>query len=353
MSTISSTDPYNTVRAVPLETIMGAIGGVRDVHHHSLESAYYHTALGKLQVTTTTPGTPQLWRFWSGSLAGTGGRGAIDFVLQTGLAPDLQGAREYLASFVGAVVPEETGVSSSSKVIPDSPFRPVPRAFDATANWQAVKAYLVGERKLSESLIRAVANQPHPIVYAGWGTKFGHYLVFPMRHPSDSQTHTGAILRWCDVGEPPERWFGGAKAAKAIGSRDAKGWWQVGSYGVATLIVTESPIDALSLWAGLSSEDRETTRIVATGGASRLTAPGIFANVTKIFSAQDRDAAGEAQAEHLATDVAALDLSIAVQRLRPPQGAKDWNDAWRAEPSVVRRCLARQMHPDLDYGLNR
>lgn len=353
MSTIPSTDRYTAVRSVPLGTIMGAIGGVRDVHHHSVESTYYHTALGKLQVTTTTPGAPQLWRFWSGSLAGTGGRGAIDFVLQTGLAPDLQGARGYLASFVEAVVQEETGVRSLSKVIPDSPFRPVPRAFDATANWQAVKAYLVRERKLPESLIRAIVHQPHPIVYAGWGKKFGHYLVFPMGHPNDAQTHTGAILRWCDVGEPPDRWFGGAKAAKAVGSRDAKGWWQIGSYGVATLIVTESPIDALSLWAGLSSEDRETTRIVATGGASRLTAPGIFANVTKIFSAQDRDAAGEAQAEQLVTDVVGAGLSISVQRLRPPQGAKDWNDAWRAEPSVVRRCLGREIHPGINHGLSR
>ncbi len=351
MSTISSTDPYTTIRAVPLETIIGAIGGVRDVHHHSLESAYYHTAFGKLQVTTTASGLPQLWRFWSGSLAGTGGRGAIDFVLHTGLVTDLHGARDYLTSFVGTVVPAAS--TSPSEATLDQPFRPVPRAFDAAANWQAVKAYLVGERKLPESLIRAIAGQPHPIVYAGWGTKFGHYLIFPMRHPSDSQTHTGAILRWCDVGDPPERWFGGAKAAKAVGSRDVKGWWQVGPYGAETLIVTESPIDALSLWAGLSSEDRETTRIVATGGASRLTAPGIFANATKIFSAQDRDAAGEAQAEQMATDVVAAGLSISVQRLRPPQGAKDWNDAWRAGPSVVRRCLARQMYPDLDYGLSR
>lgn len=353
MSTISSTDPYTTARSVPLEVLMGAIDGVCDVHHHSQGSTYYHTAFGKLQVTTKAPGLPQLWRFWSGSLAGMGGRGAIDFVLQTGLATDLQGAREYLTSFVGAVVPEETGVRSSSKVIPDLPFRPVPRAFDATANWQAVKAYLVGERKLPEALIRAIVHEPHPIVYAGWGTKFGHYLIFPMRHPSDPETDTGAILRWRDVGDPPERWFGGAKAAKAVGSRDAKGWWQVGPYEAATLIVTESPIDALSLWAGLSSEDRETTRIVATGGASRLTVPGIFANATKIFSAQDRDAAGEAQAEQAVADVRAVSLSISVQRFRPPQGAKDWNDAWRADSSVVRRCLARQMHPDLDYGLNR
>lgn len=351
MSTISSTDRYTAVRAVPLEALVGAIGGVRDVHYHSLESAYYHTAFGKLQVTTTASGLPQLWRFWSGSLAGAGGRGAIDFVLQTGLAWDLQGARDYLTSFVGTVVPAAS-VSPSEATL-DQPFRPVPRAFDATANWQAVKAYLVGMRKLPESLIRAIAHQPHPIVYTGWGKKFGHYLVFPMRHPSDSQTHTGAILRWRAVDEPPERWFGRAKAAKAVGSRDAKGWWQVGPYGAATLIVTESPIDALSLWAGLSPEGWETTRIVATGGASRLTAPGIFAGASQIFSAQDRDVAGEAQAQQVADDVAAAGLSISVQRLRPPQGAKDWNDAWRADPSVVRRCVARQIYPNLDYEFSR
>ncbi len=351
MSTISSTDPYTPIRAVPLEALIGAIDGVRDPHHHAAASTYYRTALGKLQVTTQGPGLPQLWRFWSGSLAGTGGRGAIDFVLHTGLATDLQAARDYLTSLVGTVIPAAS--ASPSEATWDQPFRPVPRAFDPAANWQAVKAYLVGERKLPESLVRAIAHQPHPIVYAGWGTKFGHYLIFPMRHPNDPETHTGAILRWRDPGTPPERWFGGAKAAKAVGSRDTKGWWQVGPYGAATLIVTESPIDALSLWAGLALEDRETTRIVATGGASRLTAPGIFAGVERVFTAQDADAAGETQARHTLEDVAAAGLTVPVARLQPPTGAKDWNDAWQAAPSVVRRCLVQQWHPEQEMSHGR
>ena len=354
MSTVPRSDPYAEARAVPLEALLGTIQGTPHPTQHSPHSQYYHTALGKLQITTSTVGAPQLWHFWSGAFAGTGGRGAIDFVIHVGLARDLSEACTVLAPFVRAVVEASPAPTPRSTERSGPPaFRPVPRMFDAAANWQVVRTYLVNQRRLPEPLIHALAHQSHPVVYAGWGQKFGHYLVFPMRHPEAPATLTGAILRWRDTGDPPTAWFDGKKAAKAFASRDDQGWWQVGPYAAPTLVVTESPIDALSLWAALSDADRQVTRIVATGGTSRLTAPDIFAGVQRVFTAQDADAAGETQARHTLEDVAAAGLTVPVARLQPPTGAKDWNDAWQAAPSVVQRCLAQQWHPEADRGRDR
>jgi len=113
----------------------------------------------------------------------------------------------------------------------------------------------------------------------------------------------------------------------------------VGPYPSATTIVTEAPIDALSVWSALTRKDRERTRIIATGGEGGLVAPGLWVGTERVFLAQDRDPAGHKQA--LKTWLAAYEAAVRcpTTRLLPPL-EKDWNAAWQANPGQVQRLLA-------------
>lgn len=303
-------------------------------------TTYYHTDLGKLQVTPATGGDK--FHFWSGSCQNVGGHGTIAFVLKSGLAHDLRSASDLLTPHIG-VRPRMAESSPAGHPAPVA-FRPPARVLDRAASWSAVRDYLCGVRRLPENVVRPLVQARHPTVYAGWGERDGRYLVFPIRsYASPSQPMVGAIVRWRSPDAPPD---GASKAPKRGQGAGERGWWQVGPYPAPTLIVCEAPVDALSLWSALNPEDRTTTRILATGGTGFPSAPGLFAGVERIITAQDRDQEGRAQTEATLAQARTAGLAVPTIRLEPPKPTKDWSDVWMAAPDLARRLVAQTLHPN-------
>ena len=225
-----------------------------------------------------------------------------------------------------------------------SPYVRPQRLTDPQDTASRAVSYLSIRRGIPSAVIRDLLKSPHPPIAVGAGPRYGHYLLFPLRVHTDPETpEVGMILRWKDLGTPPKTLFGGAKTPKAPGTQTDQGWWQVGPYPAATTLVTEAPIDALSLWAALTPEDRTTTRIIATGGTGGLEAKGLWTDTERLFLAQDRDDAGQQQA--LSTWQAAHTAGVRgpVARLVPPK--TDWNAAWRADPETVRQAITETLHP--------
>lgn len=348
---------WAAAKAVPIATLVGEIQGAVDPRYTSRNTTYYRTALGKLQVS---PGrTEDRWHFWSGPAAGQAGGGAIDFAVAAGLAANPREAVERLWPLVG--VEPLPASRSADRPAAQSPkaFRPPRPTYDRAANWAAIRDYLCGVRRLPPEIVRPLVEGPRPAIYAGHGDQKGewsdgHYLVFPVYEPSvytGRPTDTpmvGAILRWRHPGDPPE---GVPKAPKRGSGASQRGWWQVGPYPAPTLIVTEAPIDALSLWAALPAEARQTTRILATGGSDTPKAPGVWTGVERLICAQDRDPTGDQQAHAVA--VAARMAGLAGMDRLTPDHAKDWNAVWMAAPDVVRRALHTILVPEAALGRSR
>jgi hypothetical protein len=218
-------------------------------------------------------------------------------------------------------------------------------------NQRVLQAYLHGQRKLPADLIMSLSQGPHAPIRAGYGDIYGHYVIFPLRdHTQAKKPEVGAILRWKDAGPPTL--YGGKKAPKVAGTDSEKGWWQVGPYPARTLIITEAPIDALSLWAALKPEDRETTRILATGGSDKPKAHGVWEGVERLILAQDRDTVGEDQARDCIATAQAAGYQGPTERLTPPVGTKDWNDVWSVAPDVARTAVHRVLKTQ-EYTLSR
>lgn len=345
------TDAYANLRAIPIETFLDHIQAVTDPNPSTPKSTYYHTDLGKLQVTPTQGG--QLFHFWSGALAGQGGKGAIDFVITTGLVRDWKEASDYLQPYLGQTPPrpvplvEQAHPAGTTK----KPYTAPKPVFNAAENQRVLQVYLHGQRKIPSDVIRELSQGPHAPIRAGYGNVYGHYIVFPMcDHTNPRKPEVGAILRWKDAGPPTL--YGGKKGPKAAGTDSSKGWWQVGPYPAPTLIVVEAPIDALSLWAALKPEDRTTTRILATGGSDVPKAPGVWAGVERLIFAQDRDAVGEDQARDCTAAAQAAGVTGPTERLTPPVGTKDWNEVWSIAPDVARTAVGRVLRAQ-EYTLSR
>lgn len=163
---------------------------------------------------------------------------------------------------------------------PSKPFQLPHVTRDPAAAFSLLTAYLSTTRQLPTSLFRAVVQQDPPAILAGWGPKYGHYLLFPCwdhSQPLKDNHPTGAILRWRHPDEtPPLEWFGGNPRPMAPGSRKQDGWWQIGSATADTLIITEAPIDGLSVAASLPTFSDHTPAlpsdiaILALGGKPDL-----------------------------------------------------------------------------------
>ena len=332
----------DSLRAIPIGDLVSAIGGAPKGKQ---QAGYYRTPLGKLQVTPGIGGDS--YHFWSGSLAGTAGHGAISFVQHVGLASNFGGACDWLETHQGRNMQGPPRPTTQPLVTrAQKPYQPPWRVFDDRLKASALIGYLTGQRGIPSDIVLDLLRQPHGPLAAGYGPRYGHYILFPMRNHTDpKKPEVGAILRWKGADQPPKTLFGGEKAPKAPGTQTGRGWWQVGPYPASTVIVTEAPIDALSLWAALMPADRETTRIVATGGEGGLSAPGLWAGTERVYLAQDRDQAGGKQA--LKTWIAAYAASTRcpTTRLLPPGSAKDWNAAWQADPNAVRTALATALQP--------
>lgn len=334
-------------------------------HPHPTENnAYYLTSAGRLQIAAKDR---ELWHLWHSD---TKGAGAIGFVQAVGLAHGFRAAVEFLESLPEWQPATLEAIQAARAREPEdlastAPFGPPMRITIPLRNWAAVRDYLCRIRKLPEGLLKPLVEGARPAVYAGYAGDKGerdygagswnHYLMFPQyasavwRNQPIDRPEVGVIMRY--RGEPPD---GVLKTRKSGQGASQRGWWQVGPYPAPTLIVTEAPIDALTLWAALPDDARATTRIIATGGADTPKAPGVWAGVERLICAQDRDSAGDSQAHEAA--VAARMAGLAgtqMVRLTPPPRAKDWSEVWMASPDVVRRQMHRLLVPEAALSHSR
>lgn len=271
------------------------------------------------------------------------GRGAVDLVIAVE-GVDFRAALRRLGGTERVPAPP-----APRSAEPATPFKLPPLDFNPESNWPTVRDYLAGERQIPEALVRKIFNQGQ--VYAGWGDRAGGFLIFPCR-PWDrptSRSHgpapTGAILRWAQPGKPPVEKYYGQTAPTAKGSKKGAGWWQIGT-GRDAVLAVEAPIDGLTLMAAagaLGWEHRVT--IVASGGMGGFTARQ-WQGAPVVLVATDRDVAGDGFERIIRGQV---HPGQTVGRLRPPDGAKDWNDAWRTEggPHRVVAVLRHGLEPVL------
>jgi hypothetical protein len=259
-------------------------------------------------------------------VASRGGGGAIDLVMH------VRGVsfREAVAYLDGSALPLATAPAAPlaerdarSGAAGGSPFQaPRPRA----EHWPRVRAYLVEDRCLPGALVDELHREG--LVYADERRN----AIFPRRDVEG--TVTGAALR----GTRPGSAFKGLAAGTA---RDA-GWFffPVGDRGSPQLILTESPIDALSYYALLHGDCppagpgayREV--YVSTDGAGALPHPliaGALAQGGLVRVGFDRDQTGERlwQQLHERYVTAAGGDPTQFWREPPPLG-KDWNDVLQA-----------------------
>ncbi len=204
----------------------------------------------KINVKSTTQS--DLYRVWSGPYAGRAGTGAIDFLVDLGVCADFADAKTWLQDAVPSLQPARQPNPSHAGAV-SLPFQMPHVTRDPAAAFSLLTAYLSTNRQIPASLLHAVLRRDPPAILAGWGPKYGHYLLFPCwdhTQPLKNSHPTGALMRWRHP-IPPLEWFGGNPRPMAPGSHKQAGWWQIGSATADTLFITEVPIDGLSVAASL------------------------------------------------------------------------------------------------------
>ncbi|MEL7315473.1 MAG: strawberry notch C-terminal domain-containing protein, partial [Cyanobacteria bacterium J06559_3] len=245
-------------------------------------------------------------------LADKGGGGAIDLVMHVREC-DFKAAVEWLSGRDFSRVP----TISQHRAEPEDPralFMPVANE----QRWNAVQQYLVETRKLSLPLVERLHEKG--LIYAD---DFQN-VVFVRHAMADGQWRrgdvTGASLRGTWSQQYPFR-------GMASGTVRDKGWFWLGtgSGQIAQVILTESPIDAMSL-AMLDRQNRDrngVTIYLSVDGAGSVPQEALKAVMRqdgRVRLAFDADKAGELMAWRVAQQLPGVD------RLVPDRG-KDWNEA--------------------------
>jgi hypothetical protein len=192
------------------------------------------------------------------------------------------------------------------------------RRDDSEGEWIQVRDYLVGERRLPDLVVADLYRRGHVYV----GTRFYEgYLVFPHRAGDPQSRVTGYSLRWAHAAAPPD-----GKPTKwvASGSRLKDGWFHLGR-SRQTLIITESPIDAITIWADAVREGvAHRVSIRSSSGAGGLS-ERMWAGFDAVMAAFDNDAAGRRYAEWVIEHRGEHEITC----ITPPNAYKDWNAAWQ------------------------
>lgn len=214
-------------------------------------------------------------------------------------------------------VPQEAGSRAVTMV--RTVLRHPRRLTDPEQEWAQIQGYLVGQRQLPELVVADLYGRGY--VYAGGGAYRG-YLVFPHRAEAANPTITGYSLRWANKDvrphDKPTRWV-------APGSRLKAGWFSIGR-GTDAVIITESPIDALTVWASAIEEGLAHRVIIrSTAGAGGLT-QSLWEGFPRVVVATDRDEAGDSYAQWVESHQT---TGGSVIRVTPPAPHKDWNEAWQ------------------------
>lgn len=335
-------DEFEALNTLPLDGLIPQLWPVANVNNGSGWRGY-RLAGQHFQISVLAhPGSTDGWMAWDHREGGTRvnsrgdchGRGAISLVR----AVEGCGLSEALArlQWLNPQVMEDLQAQPKPAPPAPRPFTFPCVTFNGAQAWAVIRRYLVQQRGLPEPIVRA-AWQGHQI-YMGWGAKSGGYLLFPQRawDQQDQERHelpaVGCAWRWAGDPVPANklkvRQSGPRPGSQTRGlmANDPRttGWWQFGK-GQEAVIAVESAIDGLAFLAAAGLESRRMT-IVAGHGQG-----GFCARAWKGFPlvgvATDRDMAGEGYGQEIARQTRAP-----VIRIRPPEGSKDWAEAWQRHP---------------------
>lgn len=288
------------VRELPLEDVAARLGLELDRHDK-------HKWRGEGQIISITD-----QKFYD-HLALKGGYGALDLVMHV-QGRNFKEALDWLTSGASLVsqLPQRTSQPKAS-IAERPPFQP---PTPVEEKWHSVRRYLVETRGLPPELVDELHSKG--IIYAANHQKNSAYspnAVF-LRTDSSGQA-TGANLRSTD----PQYSFKGLSPGT---KRDA-GWFRFvqGEGKLTRVVLTESPIDAISL-AALEAQNgrQEKTIFISIDGAGEFPQSALqkFINQGgRVEIAFDADQAGSEMAQQV---MAALPHAL---RVKPVQG-KDWNE---------------------------
>ncbi len=213
--------------------------------------------------------------------------------------------------------------------------------YDYARPYQPVRDYLVGQRGLPESVVKAAWDQGQ--IQKGYGPRDGHYILFPCRDWSqpDTTPHgpkpVGALKRWIEAYPPAKSEY----IKMALEGTDKKaGWWQFskGNAPKDILVITEQPIDALSVMAAATAlRQHDAITVVGFGGQGGLTEK-LVSTGKHIFIATDPDNPGLGYADEIERLAQRLPTVQSLTRCLPPDG-KDWNEWWKTDRPAATQAL--------------
>ena len=171
------------------------------------------------------------------------------------------------------------------------------------------------------------------------------YAAFPIVSPPGKEV--GAVLRCAgtpvQVAEQEGRGY--MRRRNQDKTRATEGFWQSHDAPQArSLVLVESPLDGMALYAALVETRRDPQDFVIRASAGEaLNAVHWIGDWQHIVTAFDRDAAGERFSQTVRQGNPDQD----VRRLSPPPGTKDWAEAWAAHcasQTVQVRAKARDAY---------
>jgi predicted RNA methylase len=297
------------VRDTDLEVVAENLGLERDRHDK-------HKWRDAAHIISISNGKFMDW------LADRGGGGAIDLVMHI-QGVEFRQAVEWLSGANLTQIPRQAQTHPPQSPEPHSLEMPTPNEH----RWTAVRQYLIETRKLPAVLIDRLHERGH--IYAD-----DYQNAVFVRHELEGDRWirgevTGASLRgtWGEHN---------TYHAMAPGSMRDRGWFWLGAGRgeIKRVLLTESPIDTLSL-AKLDPHRQQTEGVsiyLSTDGSGSVpiaALQGVIERGGEVAIAFDTDAAGEMMSWRIAQELPG------VHRLTPAYG-KDWNER-----------LVRDGHPEM------
>nr|MCU0571101.1 strawberry notch C-terminal domain-containing protein [Oculatellaceae cyanobacterium Prado106] len=286
------------VRDADLEAVAASLGLERDRHDsHKWRDAGHIISIDNSKFMD-----------W---LADKGGGGAIDLVMHV-QGVDFKEAVQWLSGRSFQPMPYRVQPATSQEP------RPLEMPTANEQRWPAVKEYLVDTRRLPEKLVEHLHERN--LIYADTmqNAVFVRYSTYLEQQSWQRGEPTGASLR----GTWGERPFHGL--AQGTSREDGWFWVGLGQGEIQRVLLTESPIDALSLMV-LDKPHRQpgsVTIYLSTDGVGFVPVEALRQVLDaggQVAVAFDADRAGELMAWRLAQELPG------VQRIRPALG-KDWNE---------------------------
>lgn len=287
------------LRGLDLPEVLAKLYGAREAQD---SKPSYKTRKFELPDGSKVAATGELW---IDNASGKGGKGAINLVMHlSGYGQDQykQAVRDLADAFgtdgaTRAVTRHlsESVPTQAERITEQAIKEPVQMPPPCPDTWRRARDYLTNKRRLPAQLVDAAHAKG--LVYSD---RRGN-CVFPCDRES------GAFLRGTGP-QPFKRTVGQGHLPYSLKGTDNK------------VFVTESAIDALTL-----KIHNPASAVIATGGNMPLERLKPYLVGKEIYLAQDKDAAGNAQAERLRA------AYPDAQRITPPTG-KDWNEHLQCQP---------------------